>query len=164
MKIKLISFTIILFAIALLRIDKSYSYFIEQVKVAATVTAAECFEECGEVFTIAGFIEEPQLLFYTMGATNEVGFVLNNVYDYDAFEYELTYDHITEFGNLTEKVEGDLQNPEGKGTILEEGIFLGTETTGGTRVLHVGVEKVNLKVNLMNSGVTEKTLDETLNF
>ena len=157
MKIKLISFTIILLTIALLRIDKSYSYFIEQVKVSATLTAAECFENCDAPKL------EPELLFYINSAETEVGFVLNNVGAYDFFEYEVIYDHTTEFGKLTEKIEGEIPNPNYKGTVLEEDIFMGTETTGGMRVNHTGIGEIKLNVFLENSGFIEKTLSKTLN-
>lgn len=168
MKIKLLILSLLFFVTALIRIDKSYAYFFEKETVSANLSAAECFEDCGEeggglMMTVAGFAQEPELLFYKTISLGEVGFVLNNVYEYEAFEYVVTYEHKTEYGILEEAIIGRLENPEFKGTILEEGIFLGTETAGGTRVYHEGIETIYLKVDLIRSGVSEKTLEATLN-
>ena len=168
MKMNKLYLILLILGMTLTTIGKSSSKLFDVETTSASFAAAGCFENCdgggGGLMAISGFVEEPQLLFYTMGAKNEVGFVLNNVYDYDAFEYVVAYEHETEYGILEEVVLGHINNPEAAGTILEEGIFLGTETAGGTRVYHEGIKTVDLKVDLVKSGVTEKTLDETLNF
>ena len=160
MKIKLIYLTFLLLITALISIDKSHSFFMKQLKANISLTASSCFENCNNIYIENN--DDPQLLFYANKSKNEVGFVLNNVSDYDSFDYEISYEHETEFGKLTEVVTGKIQNPSYNDIILEEWIPLGTESEGGTMVYHHGIDKADLKVELIKSGTVEKTLSDAI--
>lgn len=162
MKFRLSILSVIIFGLMMINIGWSSAELIDRETTSASFSASECFENCNALSSISEISTDPEILFYINSSDNVVGFILDNVNNYDFFKYKVTYDHITEFGKLTEVINGAVDNSTHKDTIIEEEIILGTETAGGTRVYHSDIEEIKLEVFLENSGIIERTLTKTL--
>jgi hypothetical protein len=107
---------------------------------------------------------EPEVLLYKNDEGNSVGFVLNNISDYDLFTYKISYSHTTEMGVVKEMVPGTIDNSLHQSTILEEWILLGYCSSGGICVYHDIDGTVDLSVDLVKGGAMQKTLSSSVSF
>ncbi len=124
----------------------------------ATFTAANCFTDCEEVVEEENS-HDPGVRLYANDQNNEVGFVLNNVSDFDSFEYRLKYEHDP---GITEMVQGVIDNASGHGSLIEEWIVLGF-CSNSVCTYHQGIEKVELEVDLIKAGGVESTVQTSIN-
>ena len=162
-KLKLTLLSVLFFASSLLLLDKSYSEVSDSEVTKASFTASEWVEGAYDSLSVTVSIK-PEILLYTNASKNKLGFILNNVSDFDSFKYEIKYTHQTEGGPLAEVIEGAINNPTGNSTVIEEWMVLGSCTTGGTCTYFNGMPQIDLSVELIKSGVTQNTLTDTLNF
>lgn len=103
--------------------------------------------------------KDPEMLFYENDEVTEVGFVLNNVSEYDQINYEITYE---KEGGVMQGITGNIDNSQELDTILREHIILGTCSSGGTCVYDAGIERIDLKVDLKKDTDPEITLEDFL--
>jgi signal peptidase I len=106
-------------------------------------------------------IAQESLSFYFNDEKNEVGFVLDNISQYDQIKYRIEYERD---GGLKEVVPGTIDNSTGANEIIREGITLGTCSTGGTCVYHQVESDINLTVELFDNTVLVKTVQQSLSF
>jgi hypothetical protein len=88
-----------------------------------------------------------------------VSFKVKNIKEFKKLSYELAYETaIKTEGILGEK---ELDNQD---EFVKENIILGTCSSGGTCVYHLGIKEIKLKVILVNQENGEEILEKSLNY
>ena len=161
MKLKLFLIALVVFSSGLFLSGKSFSELYDGEKVIATFSAAN--------WGVEDESEEPEsqgagVLLYANASDTQVGYVANNVSDYDKLKYQITYSHETEFGTIDELIEGETDNSSHDNIVSDEWFILGSQSSGGTTVYYTGIPQVNISLDLVVGDTTIQTINDTLVF
>jgi hypothetical protein len=164
-KIILLFTALAFFCSSFLFAGKSVAELFDSEKTGATFTAATWDVETSledHPLQLGLQSEEPAVLLYANDAKTEVGFVANNVSEFDELKYSITYSHETEFGTIDEMIQSTVDNSAHDNIVSHEWSPLGSRSSGGTMVYYTGIEKVDIGIELISGGTTQKIINDTL--
>ena len=134
----------IIFSLCITRIDSTHTYFRDVSNVLSSEYETKVVVD-----------------FYLREDNHAVGFKLNGVSEYENVNYIILY---KDSGGLEEAIVGSINNSAGDSEIIREWLILGTCSSLGEVCVYDDVDgEIKLDINLVNSGIIEKTLQEILN-
>ncbi|OGM07985.1 hypothetical protein A2159_03835 [Candidatus Woesebacteria bacterium RBG_13_34_9] len=95
--------------------------------------------------------------FYLRADKKAVGFEVLGISEFDSLKYKISYKH-----NLLDEVVQGAISLSDQNSFKEEWVILGTCSSGGTCVYYDDIDEIFLRLDLLNSGVVEQTLNSTL--